>query len=543
MRYKIFKFLYTISPYDNMIIKKSGLTKGLPKTTDSLCPECKKIIKARIFEENGKVMIEKECKEHGSFKDVYWSDVEMYLRAEEWAFDGVGIQNPKIKDATECPNQCGLCNLHLSHTCLANVDLTNRCNLKCPICFANANAAGYVYEPSFEQIVDMLKILRDERPVACTAVQFSGGEPTIYPKFFDVIKAAKKLGFSQIQVATNGIKFANDPNFAQKCEDLGLHTVYLQFDGLREEIYIKARGRPLMDVKQKAIDNCRSANPMPLTVVLVPTILNGINDDQVGPILDYAIENRDVIRAVNYQPVAFTGRISQEEREEGRFTLPDLADRFEKQTTYLKKEDFYPVPCVAPISELISIITGDAKVAFTCHPHCGIATYIFVDDGNVIPITRFIDVDGMLKEMENLAMKASTTLGQFALKLGSAIKSKKGKEKSLLKIFDRYFGKYINEEKMPKNLDIRSILTNVLSTEDKSALAEFSRNAIMVGGMHFQDLYNYDIERVKRCVIHYATPDGRIIPFCAYNGGPTYREEVEKKFSVPLDEWKKQKRV
>lgn len=297
-----------------------------------------------------------------------------------------------------------------------------------------------------------------------------------------------------------------------------------------------------MDVKQRAIDNCRSANPMPLTVVLVPTILNGINDDQVGPILDYAIENRDVIRAVNYQPVSFTGRISQEEREEGRFTLPDLADRFEKQTTYLKKEDFYPVPCVTPISELISVITKDPKVAFTCHPHCGIATYIFVDDGNVIPITRFIDVDGMLKEMENLAMKASTTLGQFALKLGSAIKSKKGKEKSLLKIFDKYFGKYINEEKMPKNLDIRSILTNVLSTEDKSALAEFSWDAIMVGGMHFQDSYNYDIERVKRCVIHYATPDGRIIPFCAYNGGPTYREEVEKKFSVPLDEWKKGKR-
>jgi uncharacterized radical SAM superfamily Fe-S cluster-containing enzyme len=525
-----------------MIIKKSELIKGLPKTTDSLCPECKKIIKAKIFEENGKVMIEKECKEHGSFKDVYWSDVEMYLRAEEWAFDGVGIENPKIKDATDCPNQCGLCNLHLSHTCLANVDLTNRCNLKCPICFANANAAGYVYEPSFEQIVDMLKILRDERPVACTAVQFAGGEPTIYPKFFDVIKAAKKLGFSQIQVATNGIKFADDPNFAQKCEDFGLHTVYLQFDGLREDIYIKARGRPLMDVKQRAIDNCRSANPMPLTVVLVPTILNGINDDQVGPILDYAIENRDVIRAVNYQPVSFTGRISQEEREEGRFTLPDLADRFEKQTTYLKKEDFYPVPCVTPISELISVITKDPKVAFTCHPHCGIATYIFVDDGNVIPITRFIDVDGMLKEMENLAMKASTTLGQFALKLGSAIKSKKGKEKSLLKIFDKYFGKYINEEKTPKNLDIRSILTNVLSTEDKSALAEFSWDAIMVGGMHFQDSYNYDIERVKRCVIHYATPDGRIIPFCAYNGGPTYREEVEKKFSVPLDEWKKGKR-
>ncbi|MFO7991859.1 MAG: radical SAM protein, partial [Thermoplasmata archaeon] len=214
-----------------MVIQKSSLPKGLPKKTGSLCPECKKIIPATIKEKDGKVVIQKECPEHGKFEGVVWSDVDMYLKAENWAFDGTGVDNPKITGATSCPDNCGLCNLHKSHTCLANVDLTNRCNMNCPICFANANAAGYVYEPSFEQIVQMLQTLRDEKPVPTPAVQLAGGEPTVHPDFFKVVKAASDMGFAQVQVATNGLKLANIDDYAQKCVDAGLHTVYLQFDG------------------------------------------------------------------------------------------------------------------------------------------------------------------------------------------------------------------------------------------------------------------------------------------------------------------------
>jgi len=238
--------------YHGFVVTESKLkAKPFPRKTQSLCPECKKIIDAELFEGDGALKMSKTCDEHGSFEDVVWSDFDMYLRAEQWAFDGYCVDNPQITDAKVCPLDCGLCQLHLSRTCLANLDLTNRCNLKCPICFANANSAGYVYEPSYDQVVYMLKVLRAQKPVPVTALQFSGGEPTIYPKFVEVIKAAHDLGFSQIQVATNGIKFAREPEFLEKATNAGFHTIYLQFDGLREEDYIAARGQQLLELKKK----------------------------------------------------------------------------------------------------------------------------------------------------------------------------------------------------------------------------------------------------------------------------------------------------
>ena len=174
-------------------------------------------------------------------------------------------------------------------------------------------------------------------------------------------------------MATNGIKIANDPEFANKMKEAGVQTVYLQFDGLREQNYIDARGKPLLKTKLKAIENLRNTKGKPLSTVLVPTIINGINDDQCGEILKFAIENRDVIRSVNFQPVAFTGRISKDELRTQRFTISDMADRLEKQTNYVKKYDFYPVPFVAPISYMASVVTGKEKIAFTSHPHCGVA--------------------------------------------------------------------------------------------------------------------------------------------------------------------------
>ena len=199
----------------------AALKTGLPKTTKSLCPDCNKLIDARIFEEDGRVIMEKLCDEHGQFRDTVYSDAKLYLKMEQWQFgDGRGLENPARTDATVCPDDCGLCNLHTSHTGLANVDLTNRCNLTCPVCFANANAAGYLYEPNFEQVRKMLQALRDEKPVACRIVQFSGGEPTMHPRFVDILRLAKEMGFSHTQIATNGLKFAS-LEFAQQCKEAG----------------------------------------------------------------------------------------------------------------------------------------------------------------------------------------------------------------------------------------------------------------------------------------------------------------------------------
>jgi hypothetical protein len=243
---------------------------------------------------------------------------------------------------------------------------------------------------------------------------------------------------------------------------------------------------------------------------------------------------------VNYQPVAFTGRIDEESRERERFTLSDLAIKLEEQTGYLNRYDFYPVPSVAAISRLVSALQGP-KVAFTSHPHCGIATFLVIDDkGNPTPINRFVDVDGMLRRMWELADKAHTTLGRFVIKLGkqfSKYRSDESKKGMIIKKFNDYFGEFIRTEELPQGLRLDEVLTYLIVEPTKEPLKEFSWSTMFVGGMHFQDAYNYDVDRVMRCVIHYATPDGRIIPFCAYNAGPTYREAVERKFSVPYDEW------
>ena len=520
--------VYEESRGKGMVTTPSKLEKGLPRQTQSLCPECVKIIPATIYADKGALMMKKDCPEHGHFEDVLWSDVEIYLRAERWAFDGVGIQNPQVADATTCPTDCGLCNLHYTNTCLANIDLTNRCNLKCPVCFANANAAGYVFEPSYDQIAGGLQMLREQRPIPVNAIQLSGGEPTIYPKFHEVLREANRLGFTQVQVATNGIRMANEPKFLDEAATAGLHTIYLQFDGLRDENYKKTRGVALLETKKRVIANVRALpKEKRPSVVLVPTIVKTFNDDQVGEIIKYAIENGDVIKGINFQPVSLSGRIPDEDRRKLRYTLSDLVHDVEKQTGYLTKDDWYPPPFVSPLSELFSIFAGTPKTSFTTHPGCGLASYFFLQKGTPpLPITRFVDVEGLVEELWQLTQEAR---GKRML-LFTKVKA--------FKILSRHF----DQTKSPDQMSLvrmRKILGSMLSRGDKQGVSEFSWATMYIGAMHFMDLYNYDIERVKRCGVHYATPDGRIIPFCAYNTGPVFRESTEKKFSIPLEEWRK----
>lgn len=513
-----------------------AVKKGLPKKTQSICPECGKIIEANIFAKDGKVYMEKTCPEHGHFSDVYWSDVDLYLKAEKFAYDGVGLHNAMDRTIGDDPDD----NVHimidgqrvdmLSCTALANLDLTNRCNMNCPICFANANDAGYVYEPSFEQVHDMMVALRSEKPIKCTAIQFAGGEPTVYPKFVEAVKDAHDLGFAQVMVATNGIKFAKDYEFLKASKLAGLNSIYLQFDGLTDDVYLRSRGRKMMHIKLGVLENCRKLREegiKPPSIVLVPVVGMGMNDDIVGDIVRFGFENADVVRGINFQPISFSGRVTNEELETGRFTLPDLVDRVCEQTGYTTKDDWYPVPVVAPISKFASIILGENKVTFTTHPHCGIATYLFQDDkGNVTPFPRFVDIARFSAGLNEIADKAENS------------RFKKMYVAKLVKLLNSC----VDESKMPEGLTKMKFVTmikDVMSDKSKDTLAQFSWKMMLIAGMHFQDNYNYDVERVRRCGIHYVTPDLRVIPFCAYNTGPEYRVEIEKKFSVPLDEWRK----
>lgn len=496
------------------------LHKGLPKTTRSLCPECRRILPALLFEEDGKVMIKKHCPEHGYFKDIVYSDVSFYLRMEDWFFgDGKGLINPSITNATTCPQDCGLCNLHTSHTALGNIDLTNRCNLSCPICFANANAVGYVYEPNYGQVVQMLQNLRGMEPVPAACLQFSGGEPTLHPYFLALVREAKKMGFSAIQIATNGIKFA-DLGFATRAREAGVHSLYLQFDGTWDGIYEKMRGRPLLETKLVVIENCRK---MGMKIVLVPTIAKGVNDDDVGNILKLAIENADVISGISYQPIAFTGRYSEEEREKMRFTLPDLARCIEEQVGFVKAKDWLPLASCVPLSRALGWIKGREVTTYTCHPHCSAATYLFVDaQGKARQFTDFVDFKSMLEELDMLARRT----GMSRMKVLSKLR------------FVNVLRKHFKAKKAPEGLTfmkfIRTLyeLTAKKYEGDENKIGKNTYRTLMVGGMHFMDAYNYDVQRVQRCVVHYAAPNGRIYPFCAYNSGPVYREQIEREFSL-----------
>ncbi len=489
----------------------------LLKKTKSLCPECMELVKAEVVEEGGKALIKKECPKHGKFEDVYFSDVKIYKRFEKFAEVGDGMENPRTEEQQGCPFDCGVCPNHKSHTVLSIIDITNRCNLRCPICFANAAVAGYVYEPTFEQIKEMLRNLRANKPASPPAIQFSGGEPTIRDDLPDIVRAAKEAGFWHIEVNTNGIRLAQDIDFIKRLREAGVSTIYLQFDGMTPEATIKARGADILSLKFKAIENCRKAGLT--SVVLVVTLVKGVNDDQLGDIIRFAAKNKDVVRCVNVQPVSFAGRISQKERKRWRITIPDFMKAVEQQTNgQIKTSDFYPVPCVVPISRFVSTYLSKEFVKFTCHEHCGAATYVFVENGNIIPVTRFVDVEKLFGLLDKYA--AELKKGGFAVK-ARVLAKMVGEVPSTIDI-----------SKAPKGFNLPKILLKVLSTASYDALAEFHERALMIGCMHFQDPYNFDLDRVERCVIHYVIPDGRIMPFCTYNS--IHRPEVERKLGVPL---------
>jgi uncharacterized radical SAM superfamily Fe-S cluster-containing enzyme len=274
----------------------------------------------------------------------------------------------------------------------------------------------------------------------------------------------------------------------------------------------------------KVIENCRATG---MKIVFVPTIVKGLNDQQIGDIVRVAIENIDTVSGISFQPVAFTGRIAKHELLAKRFTLADLARCVGEQTGITKlHEDWFPLACVTPFSKLTAAIRGTGVPTISSHPHCSLGTYFFVDQGTkqAVPITQFVDVPGMLQDMEELSRK--TTKLQFKLYSG-------------LKVWNM-LQRHFCEDRAPRGLTFKKFLQTLQGLTDKKLGRDgmdgtFTYRTLLVAGMHFQDAYNYDIERVKRCVIHYATPDGKLYPFCTYNSGPCYREKIERQFSIPWD--------
>ncbi len=325
----------------------------------------------------------------------------------------------------------------------------------------------------------------------------------------EIIRTAKQMGFPQVQIASNGIKLASNLEYAQYLKDVGLNTVYLHFDGVSKET------NPYLQKHLQAVENLKKVR---LGIVLVPTVIRGRNDHELGDIIRFAAENVSVIRGVNFQPVAFTGAASDDDVKKSRITIPDVLEKIETQLPgILTREDFYPVPCVLPFSDLVEAYTGKPQVRFTAHQHCGAATYVFVQEDGIVPVNRMVNVEAFFESIEQMAE---------TLKKGGTI----NKYKALLEGVKNMHGS-VRQGEQAATTEFWKIIGKTLIGQNFEALREFHWNALFIGTMHFMDRYNYDLERVNRCCIHYATPDGKLIPFCTYNSGPVYREQIWKKFA------------
>jgi len=498
------------------------LKKGeeILKNTKSVCPECLAVINAVIFERDKKVWIRKICPEHGEFEEIYWSDVELYKRFSKWNARGPTIE-ANVEQKYPCPHNCGLCAIHESHTALMNLVATNRCDLSCWYCFFYDRAAGYVYEPTLEHLKFMLKVMRECKPIPVKAIQITGGEPLLRDDIVQMIRLIKSYGIRHVQVNTTGIRLAFEPKLAVELREAGTNVIYMSFDGVTPYTNPKNHWEvPYI---------LRSLREAKLGVVLVPTLIKNYNLMEIGDIVNFALKHLDIIRGVNIQPVSLTGRMPREEREKYRVTIPDVLINIEKSTEgQIGREDWYPVPTVAPISHLIEALTNRPQYVLTAHFACGAATYVFKDGDKLIPITRFIDVDGLMGYLEDKAQDLAKA------------RFKRLKLLSLL----RGLSKFINWSRVPSYLrsrkEILRLIKGILVHHDYRSLGEFHYKTLFLGAMHFQDLYNYDISRVRKCVIHYISPDGRIIPFCAFNVlTSNYRENVQRIFGIPIKEWEK----
>ncbi len=493
----------------------------LIRETRSICPDCNRIIPAQVVEKEDKIWLEKKCPEHGAIEELYFGSAEMYYKFAKFLQNGKGIENPNVPlEKCACPTNCGLCTSHLSHSGLTNLVITNRCDLTCWYCFFYAKKGvegAYVYEPTLEQIRAMVATLRAERPVPGNAIQITGGEPTLRAELPEIVRICRQEGVEHIQLNSNGINLAMDLEMAKRVRESGVNTVYMSFDGVTPRTNPKNHWEA-----PYAIENCRNAG---LGIVLVPTVIKTINDHELGDIIRFGQRNMDTVHAVNFQPVSLTGRLTKSEREKYRITIPDCIHRIEEHTNgEIPRESWYPVPSCVPITHFVEALSKRPRYELSIHFACGAGTYVFKDGEKLVPLTSFVDIEGLLEYLDEKA---------------DDLKSGKNKYLVIAKVLAK-MSSFIDKSKQPKGLSLAKLLFNALVKNDYAALGAFHHKSMFIGMMHFMDKYNHDEERLRRCDIHYLSPDLRIIPFCAFNVIPEwYRDAIQPKYGTPIEEWER----
>jgi uncharacterized radical SAM superfamily Fe-S cluster-containing enzyme len=551
---------------DKPLLKSYEKTKpplGWPRETDSLCPMCvrearqeildgkkdvsvllnEKVgeIKATILERDGKIMMVKDCPIHGHFEDVMAIDPAFFRHLEE-VFPGRDIRAHN----DEKLHNHGSSTIKHGRGAVLTVDLTNRCNMMCDPCFMDANQVGFVHELSWEDIKMVLDNAISIKPRRQMSVQFSGGEPTISPYFLDAVRYARKIGYNSVQAATNGIEFAKSPEFAKAAAEAGLRYAYLQFDGIGNAANSHRRVGNLFDVKLRAIENLYNAG---VDIVPVITIVNGVNNEQVGRVIEFALDNPKKINFLSFQPVSFTGRdeeITDERRHAQRYTLSHLAHDVKKQTGLGEPtRDWFPISFMGTFTDWADVTHGAEKefgqLTCGCHPNCGVGMAVMIDKETreAVPVTAFLNAEQLAKDV---AQVTDAARGRFLSNLGMALSLMRNydpfkspthfKLVDLLKKFDKTFGatrsaeagKYGKVEGDRTKADI-----------DKRRADRW--NFLFIAGMWFQDLFNYDFRRTEMCIIPYATQQGEI-SFCAYNTGIGWRNIIEKMhMTATLTKW------
>ena len=539
--------------------EKTKPTLGWPRETDSLCPVCtrearqeiidgkkdvsillkEKVgeIKATILERDGKVMIVKDCPIHGHFEDVLSTDPAFYRHLEEW-FPGRDI--PAHNDAT-LHNHGSSTVLH-GRGAVLTVDLTNRCNMMCDPCFTDANQVGFVHELGWDEIKTVLDNAITVKPKRQMSVQFSGGEPTLSPYFLDAVRYCKQVGYNSVQAATNGIDFARSPEFCRQAADAGLRYVYLQFDGIGNAPNSHRHVGNLFDVKLRAIENLHAAG---VDIVLVITLINGVNNEQVGRIIEFARDNPKKISFLSFQPVSFTGRdelVSDERRAAQRYTLANLAHDVKNQTGLGEPlRDWFPISLMGTFSDWADLIHGPERgwgaLSCGCHPNCGTGMALMIDKETreAVPITAFLDAEQLPKDV---ALINDAARGQFLSVVGMAL--------ALMRNYDPFMApKHFRVLDLMKKFDKTFNATgrDYGQVTGETRLQDVERrradrwNFLFIAGMWFQDLFTYDFRRTEMCIIPYGTQEGEI-SFCAYNTGIGWRQIIEKMhMTATLTQW------
>jgi 7,8-dihydro-6-hydroxymethylpterin dimethyltransferase len=527
---------------------------GVPRTTGSICPECVAqrragmlqgmlsetslknepgVIDAEIVEEAGRILIRKICPVHGPFEDLLATNAEFFHRMERLY---PGLDFPCSEDETV--HDHGVSSIRYGRGAFLVFDLTNRCNMKCWPCFMDANAVGYVHELDLRAIKAILHSALSFKPQREVNILFSGGEPTLSPFFLDALKCAREVGFRRLHVATNGIRFAQEPQFAEEARAAGLHSVFLQLDGISEEANSHRNVGNLYETKLRAMDNLAKVG---LRITLQCTVMNHCNEGQVGSILEFAVQNVERVFSVVFQPIMFAGRdrkVEDERRYQQRYTLSQLAQDLRSQThnDWQPLRDWFPTAILGRLTNVLDLLNCESlkegSVLPNEHPDWGLMSPLLVNrrTHSWCPITRFFDLERFADDLRIIAeAKHSRTVVQLEL-VASVLRNYKPNQApesfSVMDLLDLF-----------RQCSARMKIVSTNWEELERGAGDWT--LFIVYGQTFQDVHLYDVKAIETSMTPVATQKGEIA-FSAYNS-MGWRDLVERQHKVAtLLEWHRQ---